>query len=111
MTLLSITPHDLNLTVVAIIIVFGALLILYILYSAFGALFIEGEKRRRHLDSRREEAESSRCELRSERDMAAAIAVALYLEEEKGECGKITFNSRESAWADKTLLFRKNPAK
>lgn len=94
-------PHGWTLAAVSIIVVFGALLILYILYSAIGQICIAGLARKKDSDD-----EGPR--------KAAAAAIALYLEEEEADhfhIGSteriITITPGISAWGGAQRNFRK----
>lgn len=91
-------PHGWILTLVAIGVVFLALLVLFGVYSLSGALF-SGKIR----------AKSRRASAGGEAETAAAIAAALslYRQDAAGGEGRITIKSSPSPWADKSYGFRK----
>ena len=92
----QVDPHGWILTVVAVLIVFSVLLVLFGVYSLSGVVFSNKEK----------PAEGNGNDSGA---IAAAIAVALELY--KSDFGtsdkRITIQRRPSQWADKSLNFKK----
>lgn len=118
---LQTDPHGLTLTLVAVCVVFGCLLILYFVYSASGDIFsgrIRLKRKHRRTSSAQVSAEDAAAialALRLENDGAlqAAIATAIHLEL-SGEVhdiepGVVTIRTKSTSWNDKSLTFRKYP--
>ena len=118
-------PHGWTLTLISVSVVFGALIILYIIYTLLGG-FMSGafkqkwEKRRkvRPASPDAETAAAIALALSLEDggdEVAAAIAVALELalcdEAHDAESYVITFARPGGSWADKRATFRKYPKK
>lgn len=93
-------PHGLTLTVVSILVVFGALLCLYVIYSIIGEVCMAGL-------SKKDKAPEGTAGEGSRK--AAAAAVALYLAEERERTDIITISPSDSAWGGKGRNFRKRP--
>ena len=95
-------PHGWTLTLISVAVVFSALVILFGVYTLFGKVFAEKEIK-----------PSTTKAVAGDTDVEAAIAaaVSLYLSESvhDHESGVLTIERRPSAWADKTLNFRKLP--
>ena len=123
-------PHGWTLTLISISVVFCSLVILYCIYAISGGIAsgrykenIEARRRRRAArkgctpDGATAAAIALALQdcLPSEDDArtAAAIGLALFLEDEGGvhdvEPGFLTFRNQPGPWADKTLTFRKYP--
>ena len=120
-------PHGWTLTLISVSVVFGALIILYIIYTLLGG-FMSGafkekwEKRRKSRPSAASpDAETAAAIALAlsleggENETAAAIAVALELarldEAHDAESYVITFAHPCGPWADKRATFRKYPKK
>ena len=108
-------PHGWTLTLTSVSVVFGALLILLIIFTISGNTISGKYKRRvRRRSPSPEEAAAiavALSEYSSEEDIAAiAMALNLYLSEEvhDKESYKITITSGSPRWNDKTRNFRKN---
>lgn len=111
-------PHGWTLTVVCVSVVFAGLLVLYLIYSLSGEMFSGRFNRAlKRMHCKKAESGDAAPELAghgSDEELAAAIAVALYLEDggsHDDEPGIITIASGRSNWADKSLTFRKRPIK
>ena len=109
-----IDPHGWTLTLTSVSVVFGALLILLIIFTISGNTISGKYKRRmRHSAPSPEEAAAiamALSEYSSEEDIAAiAMALSLYLNEEvhDTESYRITITSSSPRWNDKTRNFRK----
>lgn len=113
---LSISVDPWALTLIAVSVVFSALIILFILYSISGAIFTG--KFKRTSGGRKPDAETAAAialaleKYREAGDDAAAIAVALHLYLGAGvhdiEPGIISITRGEdSPWRNKALTFRK----
>lgn len=102
-------PHGWTLTIVSVSVVFGGLLVLYIIYSISGGIFSGRFKKAPKRASGTETVAQENDE-----EMAAALAVAMYLEDSgmhDSEPGIVTVTSGRSSWADKSLTFRRRPMK
>ena len=107
-------PYGGVLTIVSISVVFGALLILLIIFSITGGIF--SGKFNRHKTPSAEEAAAIALALDMEQDgavyAAIAAAVVLYLGQSVHDSESYTLTIRQdpsSAWKDKRLTFRKLP--
>lgn len=110
-----------TLTVIAVLVVFGCLLILFGIYSLSGALFSGklGLARRERKATAKEDAEIAaaialalEAEAGTEEQAAIALALHLYCTESvhDHESGTITIKGNSgSRWGDKGLNFRKTP--
>lgn len=118
----EIDPHGWTLSLIAVTVVFSALLILFLLYSLSGAIFTGKFKRRPKAARRSPDAETAAAiamalELDSACDdvpVAIAAALHLYLGESVHdiEPGFITIRRNPgSAWNNKTLTLRKKAKK
>ncbi|MBO4476090.1 MAG: OadG family protein [Bacteroidales bacterium] len=113
----EIDPHGWTLSIVAVAVVFGALVILFLLYSLSGAIFTGRFKRggKRTPDEPTAAAIALALhEYTSSGDEAAAIAAALHLYLSESvhdiEPGIITIRRDiPSSWGDKSLNLRKKP--
>lgn len=117
----EIDPHGLTLSVVAVVVVFSALLILYLLYSLSGGIFtgkFRRKPRTKPADADTAAAIALALHLHVSQDCpddeAAAIAAALHMYLSDGvhdtEPGIITIRRElPSSWGDKSKLFRKKP--
>ena len=108
-------PHGWILTLVCVSVVFIALFILWGLYSISGAINTGKIKLRRKHNPDAETAAAIALALHSfgSEDEAAAVALALHLylggSAHDIESGIITIESKDSAWNNKSLTFRKKP--
>ena len=95
-------PHGWTLTLISVAVVFSALVILFGVYSLFGKVFAEKEKK--PLVPKKVSGDA-------DVEAAIAAAVSLYLSESvhDAESGVVTIIRKPSAWSDKTLNFRKLP--
>lgn len=113
----AVDPHGWTLSIVAVAVVFSALLILFILYSFSGAVFTGRFKRKpRTPDTATAAAIALALSQYTSGDDgdAAAIAAALHLylsdSVHDTEPGIITIRRDvPSSWNDKTLTLRKKP--
>ena len=114
----EIDPHGWTLSIVAVGVVFSALIILFILYSISGGIFTGRFKRKPRRTSADEDTAAAIAlalqRYRTENDDAAvaiAAALHLYLSESvhDAEPGFITIKPRpaDTGWSDKSLTFRK----
>lgn len=117
MRMQEIDPHGWTLSLVAVLVVFSALLILFLLYSLSGGIFT-GKFKRKSKPSPKTDSDTAAaiamalnlyCE---DSDAPAAIATALHLylsdSVHDTEPGFITIKrDLPSTWSDKSLLFRK----
>lgn len=108
-------PHGLTLTVTSLMVVFGVLLMLFIVYSISGAFFSGRIKKWYNKLFRRRQlpAESSQgADIDAQRQAAIATAIHLYLSEtaHDKESYKLTIRQspQSSPWADKSLTMRRN---
>ena len=114
-------PHGWTLTLIAVTTVFSALVILYFIYSLTGKLSQRrlnpspGKIRRGQPDAETAAAIALALEAEAGGEVQAAVAMALHLyfgeAVHDAEPGFITIAHDGSAWADKTLTFRKTPVK
>ena len=115
-------PHGFILSLVAVCVVFSALLILYGIYSLLGAIFTGRLKALMHMGGRKKGETAAAIAMALDAELggeapetAAAIAMALAMYSGEhchdGESFVITFPPTATAWADKTLTFRKKPLK
>ena len=116
-------PKGWSLSLVAVAVVFSALLILFLIYNLSGNIFtgkVRLKKQKRSKAPEGPEAAAIALALKSytsgEEDIPAAIALALHLYCGSGvhdtEPGFITIKvNNSSAWADKSLNFRKQTHK
>lgn len=112
-------PHGWILTLIAVSVVFSALLILFLIYNLSGNIFTGKYKRRpghHKADDETAAAIAMALELASGDDaVPAAIAMALHLYSDDGahdiEPGFITIQDKPSAWRNKNLMFRKTTRK
>ncbi|MBQ7194285.1 MAG: OadG family protein [Bacteroidales bacterium] len=112
-------PHGFILSLIAVMVVFSALLILYGIYSLTGHAFTGGFKRARRKPAGRDAEVAAAIAIAlkqelSEADPEVAAAIALALELNSGgahdsEPYVITIDRKPSAWQDKALTFRKMP--
>ena len=109
-------PHGLTLSVVSVCVVFSCLLILYIIYSLSGELFIhkldpKRKKSGKGIDEGTAAAIAMALEAEEGHETEAAIATALHLylsgDVHDQETYKITISRKDSPWADKSANFRK----
>lgn len=114
----EIDPHGWTLSIVAVSVVFSALLILFLLYSLSGAIFTGKFKRKPRAAKSAPDSETAAAialalsRYGSEDDEAAAIAAALHLYLGGGvhdvEPGFITIRRDiPSSWSNKSLNLRK----
>ena len=116
----EIDPHGWTLSLVAVLVVFSALVILFLLYSLTGGIFTGKFKRKprpgKQADSDTAAAIAMALNLYcNDSDVPAAIATAihLYLSDavHDTEPGFITIKrDLPSGWSDKSHLFRKTPS-
>ena len=119
MRMLETDPHGWTLSLVAVCVVFSALIILFLLYSLSGGIFTGRFKRRPKADPDASTAAAIAMALDSYLsgdDDVAAIAAALHLYMSESvhdtEPGFITIRrDAPSSWGDKSLTFRKLPRK
>ena len=116
-------PKGWSLSLVAVAVVFSALLILFLIYNLSGNIFtgkVRLKRKKRSKAPEGPEAAAIALALKSytsgEEDIPAAIALALHLYCGSGvhdtEPGFITIKvNNSSAWADKSLNFRKQTHK
>ena len=113
----AVDPHGWTLSIVAVAVVFSALLILFLLYSFSGAVFT-GRLKRKPRTPDAETAAAIALALSQytsgSDDEAAAIAAALHLylsdSVHDAEPGIVTIRREvPSSWGDKTLTLRKKP--
>ena len=117
-------PHGWTLTVVSVSVVFMGLILLYFIYSISGDIFSGRFKRKPKAGAKHggvpgeEELAAISLALQAEgglsdEEIAAAIAVSLYMGSgvHDAEPGYLTFGKAGSAWADKSLTFRRRPSK
>ncbi len=116
-------PKGWSLSLVAVAVVFSALLILFLIYNLSGNIFtgrVRLKRKKRSKAAEGPEAAAIALALKSytsgEDDIPAAIALALHLYCGSGvhdtEPGFITIKvNNSSAWADKSLNFRKQTHK
>lgn len=111
-------PHGWTLSVIAVSVVFSALLILFLIYNLSGNIFTGKYKRKpKARDAETAAAIALALELnRTDDAVPAAIAMALHLHLGSGihdsEPGIITIKRNPaSGWNDKALLFRRTPNK
>lgn len=120
--MLETDPHGWTLSLVAVTVVFSALLILFVLYSLSGGIFTGKFKRKPKSGSRPDEATAAAIAMAIDSylggdDTAAAIAAALHLYLSEGgvhdyEPGFIAIRREvPSTWGDKSLTLRKLPRK
>ena len=121
-------PHGLTLSLISIVTVFTALLVLYFVYSLIGKAAQKGtsggEKPGKKASGRRRKGKAGpdsevaaaialALEAESGHETEAAIATALHLYLSGSvhdiEPGIITIKPAPSAWAGKSITFRKNP--
>lgn len=115
--MLETDPHGWTLSIVAVAVVFSALIILFVLYSLSGAIFTGRFKRKGKQTCDADTAAAIALALHqyaSADDEAAVIAAAihLYLSESvhDTEPGIITIRRDiPSGWGDKSLNLRKKP--
>jgi len=101
-------PHGLTLVFVCLTVVFSVQLILFLIYTIFGRAssgwFL------RLIFFWRKDVRLSGDEVSGEVEAAIATAIHLYLndnEKHDDNNNVLTIRQSESAWADKTLTFRK----
>ena len=117
MKMLETDPHGWTLSLIAVSVVFSALIILFLIYSLSGGIFTGKFKRKpkpgRIPDTDTAAAIALALHLNGAADgTAAAIAAALHLYLSESvhdpEPGFITIRrDLSSSWGDKSLLFRK----
>lgn len=118
MRMQEIDPHGWTLSVIAVSVVFSALLILFLLYSLSGGIFTGKFKRspkaaRRTPDAETAAAIAMALDLDSaDDDVPAAIATALHLYLGESvhdiEPGFITIRRRQATgWTNKALILRR----
>lgn len=117
MRMKEIDPHGFTLSLVAVMVVFSALLILFLLYSLSGGIFTGKFKRKPKAGSKADGETAAAIAMAldlygNEDEVPAAIAAALhlYLSESvhDAEPGFITIRrDLPSTWNDKSHLFRK----
>ena len=119
MRMQEMDPHGFTLSLVAVVVVFSALIILFLLYSLSGAIFT-GKFKRKPKAAVAPEAETAAAialalsMYSGGEDDAAAIATALhlYLSEQThdSEPGFITIRRElPSGWNDRSLILSKKP--
>ena len=120
-------PHGWTLALIAVTVVFTALVILFAAFSLIGSLSRKAEARKaspkpaaRALKGRNPDAETAaaialalEAEAGGEVPVAIATALSLYLDGgvHDSEPYVITIRRAPSAWDDPALRFRKNPSK
>lgn len=113
-------PHGFTLSLIAVLVVFSALIILFLIYNLSGNIFtgkIRFRRPRRQPDPETAAAIALALSMEGNDDaVAAAIAAALHLHYAESvhdtESGIITIQPRNaSAWCDNSLNFRKTPYK
>lgn len=114
-------PHGWTLTIISVSVVFAALIILYFLYSLSGNIFSGKFKRERKpkkakggkMDGEMAAAIAMAldAELSSDDEVAAAVALYLYLNDSVHdvEPGFLTISRNSGKWSDKSLTFRRLP--
>ncbi len=110
-------PRGWTLSIIAVSVVFAALLILFLLYSLSGGIFTGKFKRKKQKHSPADEGTAAAIAMAldcyaSDDDTVAAVAMALHLYRDGGvhdlEPGFITIRpTGGSAWNDKSQTFRK----
>lgn len=115
----ELDPHGWTLSLVAVLVVFSALLILFLLYSLSGGIFT-GRFKRKPKQSKPQDDTAAAIAMAlnlycSDDDAPAAIATALHLYLSQSvhdtEPGFITIRrDLPSTWNDKAHLFRKTPS-
>ena len=119
---LETDPHGVTLTIISVSVVFFALLILFGLYSLSGNIFTGKFRKKPEKapasgapDGEIAAAIAMALELEDEGPEKAAIAMALHLHLQSCshdvEPGIITIAEHRSGWNDKKLTFRKSPQK
>ena len=119
MKMLETDPHGWTLSLVAVCVVFSALIILFLLYSLSGSIFTGKFKRKPKGDPDAPTAAAIALALSrymSDEDEIAAIAAALHLYMSDSihdpEPGFITIRrDAPTTWGDKSLTLRKIPRK
>ncbi|MBO4455707.1 MAG: OadG family protein [Bacteroidales bacterium] len=119
MKMLETDPHGWTLSLVAVCVVFSALLVLFLLYSLSGGIFTGKFKRKPKTDPDAPAAAAIAMALHSylsDEDEIAAIAAALHLylsdSVHDPEPGFITIRcDAPSSWGNKSLTLRKTPRK
>ena len=117
--MLATDPHGWTLSLVAVCVVFSALIILFLLYSLSGSIFTGKFKRKPKGDPDAPTAAAIALALSrymSDEDEIAAIAAALHLYMSDSihdpEPGFITIRrDAPTTWSDKSLTLRKIPRK
>ena len=113
-------PHGWTLTLISISVVFCSLVILYCIYAISGGIAsgrykeqIETRRGRRAARKGNSPDAAGTLPAEDEARTAAAIGLALFLEEEgkvhDNEPGVLTFRNQPGPWADKSLTLRKYP--
>ena len=117
MRMLETDPHGWTLSLVAVCVVFSALLVLFLLYSLSGGIFTGKFKRKPKKDPDGPVAAAIALALSrytSQEDDIAAIAAALHLYMSESvhdsEPGIITIRrDAPTSWGNKSLTLRKTP--
>lgn len=109
-------PNGLVITVIAMLIVFSALALLFLLFKLFGVVSNKADKKEEEVVAPREEipapavqAQASSCD-----DEIAAICMALYqhFNAHDEESGVLTFNrDSHTAWNSKSAMMRQLPSR
>ena len=111
-------PHGLTLTLVSVVVVFGCLFILFLIYSFSGNIFSGKYKRPKTSSLSKDNGEIAAAiamalEAECGSDVEVAIATALSLELGNGihdiEPLFITIENKPSLWKNRALTFRKLP--
>lgn len=114
----QLDPHGWTLTIVAVSVVFIALVILYFVYSLSGNIFSGKFKRKPKVCKGEPDGEVAvaiamalEAETGGATEAAIAVALHLYLSDaiHDNEPGIITIRKSGSAWDDKQRNFRKTP--
>ena len=112
-------PHGLILTMIAVCVVFGCLVILYFIYNFSGNIF-SGKYKRKAKSSGKltpEEVAAITLAIQAEQGSEIEIAIATALSLELGrsihdiEPGFITIKNNNSGWKNKSLVQRTYPIK
>lgn len=96
-------PHGWTLAAISIGVVFSALLLLYLIYSAIGKVMQESLKKRNPEPVQEEDPDETMA--------AIALALHLYMNENfhDYESGIITIQNHDTGWGDKSRTFRRIP--
>ena len=116
--MMEIDPHGFTLSLIAVLVVFSALIILYLIYTLSGNIFTGKYKRKPRKDAAPDPETAAAIALALDRytssddsdAVAIAIALHLYLSESAHdyEPGFITIRrDLPSSWGDKSLLVNK----